>query len=352
LNSRHKTRSNQLSESNKKDPTQKGTPNFDYTTICVSTRVPHRMNFNEEQQHLHPIVVAVDGCEWDIRNLCVVVNQEEQIYPRNSGVFSRRRSDDAFQHSSPHPGGLFSRRRSEVSDGFKAYPSMKDIPESLNVDDVFDKLNALRQLEKADRASGNCNYNSSRNTTPTSPSRYRSDNKSAGATYRNEHQRPGVTWNSHPRHEEDHKQDHKQEHVPLHSKSSQREFYNGRQREDEQPSNPAGGGDNNIADANLNRTMVEVMPGEYVPLRGSVETWDAVMSGQVKKTACACCCLDLVCVQDADLVMCPGCRIISPADDGGDMQQSGGGLGLGMSVQDARYELSQRGLSDLARRFR
>jgi hypothetical protein len=285
------------------------------------------MNFNQEQ-HLHPIVVAVDGCEWDIRNLCIG-NQEEQFYPQNTG-------------------SVFSRRRSEVSDGFKAYPSMRDIPESLNVDDVFDKLNAQRQLEKADRA-GNCN--SSRNTTPTiSPMRYRSDKKSAGATYRSEHQRPGVTWNSHPRHEEDHKQDRKQDHKQDRkqehdSKSSQREFYNGRQREDEQPSNPAGGGDNN---ADANRTMVEVMPGEYVPLRGSVETWDAVMSGQVKKTSCACCCLDLVCVQDADLVMCPGCRIISPVDDGGD----GGGLGLGMSVQDARYELSQRGLSDLARRFR
>mmetsp|Transcript_23095 Transcript_23095/g.64450 ORF Transcript_23095/g.64450 Transcript_23095/m.64450 type:complete len:134 (-) Transcript_23095:893-1294(-) len=102
-----------------------------------------------------------------------------------------------------------------------------------------------------------------------------------------------------------------------------------------------------LRNKDVERTMVEVMPGEFVPLRGSIETWEAVMRGSIMKTRCSCCLLELCCIQDADLIMCPGCRIISPIAKtrGTPNSHSGGGLGLGMTVQEAKLELQRRGLS-------
>ena len=96
--------------------------------------------------------------------------------------------------------------------------------------------------------------------------------------------------------------------------------------------------DNRPRSLSETRTMVEIVPGEFVPLRGSGETWQAIQTGNVTRTTCSCCSLDLMCISDADLVMCPGCRVISPVERG----TGGGGLGLGMSVRDAQRELSLR----------
>jgi hypothetical protein len=86
------------------------------------------------------------------------------------------------------------------------------------------------------------------------------------------------------------------------------------------------------------RTLVEVVPGEFVPLRGSGETWQAIQAGRVMNTSCSCCFLKMLVLEHVDLVMCPGCRVISPVNEG----RGGGGLGLGMAVDDARKELDRR----------
>jgi hypothetical protein len=85
------------------------------------------------------------------------------------------------------------------------------------------------------------------------------------------------------------------------------------------------------------RTLVEVMPGTFVPLRGSAETWEAVQSGHITRTTCFSCMTRLVCIDDADMVMCPECQLISPVDGG----VGGGGLGLGMKADDAFHELER-----------
>ena len=87
--------------------------------------------------------------------------------------------------------------------------------------------------------------------------------------------------------------------------------------------------------------IVEIMPGQFVPLRGSAETWDALQSGRITCTTCQYCRLSLVVIDDADMVMCPGCRIVSSVDNEMD-GRGGGGLGLGMSLKDARYEIRRR----------
>jgi hypothetical protein len=88
---------------------------------------------------------------------------------------------------------------------------------------------------------------------------------------------------------------------------------------------------------------VEVAPGEYMPLRGSEETLQAIEMGHARIVTCFVCNHSLACVPDCELVICPDCRVISPvpsAQDGrktedtyyyeGRPARRGVGLGLKM----------------------
>jgi hypothetical protein len=57
---------------------------------------------------------------------------------------------------------------------------------------------------------------------------------------------------------------------------------------------------------------VEVAPGEFMPLRGSDETLQAIEMGYARIVTCFACCASLACVPDCELVICPDCRVISP----------------------------------------
>ena len=106
--------------------------------------------------------------------------------------------------------------------------------------------------------------------------------------------------------------------------------------------------------AYMDRAQVEISPGEYMPLRGSAETMSAIQSGHVTTVSCLACHTRLKCVADADLVICPDCRILSPLPEGkvyeDEYRASGstadapwnegfrvGGVGLGLKVD---YEYS------------
>ena len=84
--------------------------------------------------------------------------------------------------------------------------------------------------------------------------------------------------------------------------------------------------------------MVEVTPGNFVPLRGSAETLEAVHLGRTRGVTCLVCQLRLVCVDGADMVICPQCKSISPVEGG----SSGGGLGLGLREELAKNEVKDR----------
>lgn len=60
------------------------------------------------------------------------------------------------------------------------------------------------------------------------------------------------------------------------------------------------------------RSQIEVAPGHYMPLRGSAETMTAVESGMARTVLCMACQATLLCVPDAELVVCPDCRLLSP----------------------------------------
>jgi hypothetical protein len=75
--------------------------------------------------------------------------------------------------------------------------------------------------------------------------------------------------------------------------------------------------------------VVEISPGVFRPLRGSKETWDAIERGFCANVDCFSCSTTLLCIYDAEFVICPVCKVISPAvtyDDS--LPKSGVGLGL------------------------
>ena len=77
---------------------------------------------------------------------------------------------------------------------------------------------------------------------------------------------------------------------------------------------------------------IEVGPGEFLRLRGAAETWQAIECGFHTPCECLCCGLAMVCIHDADFVLCPTCRVVSPVQ--GFCAGTAGGVGLGFKVGD------------------
>jgi hypothetical protein len=62
------------------------------------------------------------------------------------------------------------------------------------------------------------------------------------------------------------------------------------------------------------RRTIEISPGVYVQLRGAEETWDCIGRDFFMPCKCFGCSHELCCIQDADYVLCPQCRVVSPMD--------------------------------------
>jgi hypothetical protein len=69
---------------------------------------------------------------------------------------------------------------------------------------------------------------------------------------------------------------------------------------------------NNAPCSPNNRRCIEVTPGTYMPLIGTDETKVAMKEGRMIHTCCLMCNLQVVCTDEADCVLCPSCRGISP----------------------------------------
>jgi hypothetical protein len=99
------------------------------------------------------------------------------------------------------------------------------------------------------------------------------------------------------------------------------------------------------------RAMIEIEPGFFSPLRGADETFDAVKYDFYTPTECFCCSETIFCIQDADYILCPTCRVVSPVfttttpehdhrhsvdgnNDDNTNPKRQGGVGLGFTYQD------------------
>jgi hypothetical protein len=78
---------------------------------------------------------------------------------------------------------------------------------------------------------------------------------------------------------------------------------------------------------------IEVSPGEFLQLRGAKETWKAIKDDFYMPCACIYCDLTLLCIQDAEFVLCPSCHVVTPLEgvtfDGRD-----GGVGMGFTIEE------------------
>jgi hypothetical protein len=82
---------------------------------------------------------------------------------------------------------------------------------------------------------------------------------------------------------------------------------------------------------------IEISPGVYVRLRGADETWKAIANDFYMPVECICCESTIFCIQNADYVLCPDCRVVSRMDT--PSSHGMGGVGLGFKYEDlARWQ--------------
>ena len=77
---------------------------------------------------------------------------------------------------------------------------------------------------------------------------------------------------------------------------------------------------------------IEVSPGHFFRLRGADETRRAIECDFYMPCECMSCRLTMFCIQDARLVLCPDCRVVSPME-GTVFEGSDGGVGLGFKME-------------------
>jgi hypothetical protein len=76
---------------------------------------------------------------------------------------------------------------------------------------------------------------------------------------------------------------------------------------------------------------IEISPGVQVCLRGADETWKAIENDYYMPAECICCESTIFCIQDADYVLCPDCRVVSRME--GISSRGMGGVGLGFKYE-------------------
>jgi hypothetical protein len=87
----------------------------------------------------------------------------------------------------------------------------------------------------------------------------------------------------------------------------------------------------------LSQPTIEISPGVHVRLRGADETWKAIENDCYMPAECICCESTIFCIQNADYVLCPDCRVVSRME--GNSSHGIGGVGLGFKYEDlARWQ--------------
>mmetsp|Transcript_12206 Transcript_12206/g.23410 ORF Transcript_12206/g.23410 Transcript_12206/m.23410 type:complete len:260 (-) Transcript_12206:39-818(-) len=86
-----------------------------------------------------------------------------------------------------------------------------------------------------------------------------------------------------------------------------------------------------------NMTMVPIAPGLHARLRGANETWECIEHDFYLPTSCFACSQDICVIMDADFVICPNCRVVSPLGEDNDSSPHSSReltVGLGFTFED------------------
>jgi hypothetical protein len=87
---------------------------------------------------------------------------------------------------------------------------------------------------------------------------------------------------------------------------------------------------------NEGRRTIEISPGLFATIRGAEETKQAIERNFVIHPDCMSCSMNLTCIADADYVICPDCKVISPSGSNivhSNDLEGGGGVGLGVRTR-------------------
>jgi hypothetical protein len=96
-------------------------------------------------------------------------------------------------------------------------------------------------------------------------------------------------------------------------------------------------------DSESESCSISFSPGVQKTLRSSKETWQAIRDGRITVTACSRCKVELHCIEDAEFVVCPDCRVASQVEQtiAGILLDSDSpdgttcnGVGLGVKAKD------------------
>ena len=79
---------------------------------------------------------------------------------------------------------------------------------------------------------------------------------------------------------------------------------------------------------------IEVAPGEFMRLRGAVETLDAIEHDFFTASDCVICQQTILCIADADFLLCPLCKTVSPVDASRSPSRYDCSVGLGFTPAD------------------
>jgi hypothetical protein len=83
---------------------------------------------------------------------------------------------------------------------------------------------------------------------------------------------------------------------------------------------------------------IEVSPGVFSPLRGSTETWEAILGDMYLPSTCFWCATTVFAIQDCGFVLCPTCGAVYPSDDEM-IDRIASGVGLGFTFESlARWQ--------------
>jgi hypothetical protein len=99
---------------------------------------------------------------------------------------------------------------------------------------------------------------------------------------------------------------------------------------------------NNQYNGSRTDKTITISPGVSMRLRGADETWRAIENDFYMPCECLDCKSTIFCIQDAEFVLCPECRVVSPMEDyggggygaTGQQQHQTGGCGLGFTMAD------------------
>lgn len=103
-------------------------------------------------------------------------------------------------------------------------------------------------------------------------------------------------------------------------------------------------GPNHYSPPAIPRPEIEVAPGVYMMLHGSVETMQALQENRLSQCICMACTMSLYAVEYATFVLCPTCRVVSPKDidcSGVEASYLGAGSsdrGVGLGLTEEVYE--------------